>query len=415
MKFWARQPRPCLEVWPQALQSRDGQLELGVRLETRGRDPEQLWYQLPAEHEASLTDSLDPFVIGLLFVAMRREMDLHVHGQVSPSLLQNLEEYQAAWHCWHPERYQQIEIRADAEREDSPAPVESAAMMFSGGLDSCFTAWRHTQKLCGRRARRLEAAVMAHGFDIPLEEPEVFKRAAESSRRMAASIGLELIPVASNIRQFEDNWELTHGAGLASCLHLLRRRFPVGLIAASHVYNGLRFPWGSNPVTDTLLSSESLAIVYDGGEVSRRAKAREVAAWSEAMMHVRVCWEGEHKDRNCGQCLRCVGTAICFAVESQPIPASLPIPSLETAIGGLAGKQLHPVSITRLEELLEAARTARINLPWVAALDRCIRLQRAHPSMPPPKVNSRLRKAIRRLLPQMPNLKRAQPQPGRTS
>lgn len=415
MKPWARQSRPCLEVWPQAVQRRDGQIEASVRLESRGWGLEQLWYRLPAEHEVSLTDSLDPFVIGLVFVAMRRKADLRIHAPVSPSLLRNLEEFQAAWHCWHPERYQRIEIQADAEREDPSAPGDHAAMMFSGGLDSCFTAWRHTQKLCGRRARNLQAAVMAHGFDIPLDEPEVFQRAAENSRRMVASVGLELIPVASNIRQFEDNWELTHGAGLASCLHLLRRRFPVGLVAASHVYNGLRFPWGSNPVTDTLLASDSLTIVYDGGEVTRRAKAREVAAWSQAMTHVRVCWEGEHKDRNCGQCLRCVGTAICFAVENQPIPASLPLASLEVAIGGLDCKQLNPVSVTRLEELLDAARIAKINQPWVTALARCIQLQRARPTAPPPRITTKLRKAIRRLLPHSPNLKRAQPQPGRPS
>ena len=397
MKLWARQPRKCLDVWPQAIQRRDELLEVRVRLESRGQ--ELLWYRVPVAQENSLTDSVDPFVIGLLFVAMRRGVDLHVHGRVSPSLLRNLEEFQAAWHCWHPARYQHIEIQADTEREDPCAAGESAAMMFSGGLDSCFTAWRHTQKLCGRRGRNLVAAVMAHGFDIPVDEPEVFQRAAENSRRMAASVGLELIPVACNIRQFEDNWELTHGAGLASCLHLLRNRFSIGLVAASHVYNGLRFPWGSNPVTDRLLSSNSFSIVYDGGEVTRREKAREVAGWTEAMACVRVCWEGEHKDRNCGKCLRCVGTAICFAVEGKPIPISLPIASLEAAIGKLDSKVLNPVSVTRLEELLEAARTARIKLPWLAALERCIQLQRANSKAPSSRANSRLRKAIQRLYP----------------
>ena len=396
-----------MDVWPQAIQRHGDLVETRVRLEIQGRGQEILSYRLPAEHEASLTESADPFVIGLVFVAMRRGVDLHMHGTVSPSLLRNLEEFQAAWHCWYPERYQRIEIQADTEREELIAPGEVAAMMFSGGLDSCFTAWRHTQGLCGRRRRNLKSAVMAHGFDIPIDEHEVFERAAGNSRQLAASVGLELIPVTCNIRQFEDNWQMTHGTGLASCLHLLRKRFSVGLVAASHVYDRLRFPWGSNSVTDPLLSSASLAIVYDGGEVSRREKARAVAGWDEAMARLRICWEGEQKDRNCGKCLRCVGTAICFAAENKSLPTSIPISSLEAAIGGLNSKQLNPVAVTRLEELLEAARTAGIKLPWVMALEYCIQLQRTTPALPPSRITARLRKGIRRLLSGAPHRKDA--------
>ncbi|MFO1512446.1 MAG: hypothetical protein U1F83_05950 [Verrucomicrobiota bacterium] len=395
MKTSTTLQRRQMEVWPQAIKRRANVLEASVRLETRGVAGETLWYRLPAEHETSLPESLDPFVIGTLFVAMRRAMDLRVHGRVSPSLLRNLEEFQAAWHCWHPERYHRIEIRADTEREEESANNDRAVMMFSGGLDSCFTAWRHTQKLCGRRSQNLDAAVMVHGFDIPLEEPEVFRRAAENSRKLAESVGLELIPVACNFRQLGDDWEQEHGAGLASCLHLLCKRYATGLIAGSHVYNTLRFPWGSNPLTDGLLSSASLAIVYDGGDFSRREKAREVAAWHEAMARLRVCWEGEHKDRNCGKCLRCVGTAICFAVEGQPIPASLPVGPLQTAIQALGTTKLNPVAVARLEELLAVAKVTRINESWVIALEDCVRRQLGATETSWARLTRKLRQGIR--------------------
>ena len=47
--------------------------------------------------------------------------DLHVHAGVSPSLLRNLEEFQAAWACWRPGHYARIGISADAERETGEA------------------------------------------------------------------------------------------------------------------------------------------------------------------------------------------------------------------------------------------------------------------------------------------------------
>lgn len=349
---------------------------LSVRMEGGATAQDTLWYRLSAGQLPGAPESMDPFVIGTVFLAMSRGMDLRVHGKVSPSLLRHLEEFQAVWHRWEPARYRPVAIEADVEAEDSRTGNDAAAMMFSGGLDSCFTAWRHVRLGCGRRRQKLKAAVMAHGFDIPLDPPEVFERASENARRLTDSLGLELIPVACNIRQWEGDWEQTHGAALASCLHLLRRRFATGLIAGSHVYEALRFPWGSTPLTDVMFSTDSLSIVYDGGEFTRREKAREVAAWPEAMKRLRVCWEGEHKDRNCGRCLRCVGTAICFAVEQLPVPSSLPVGPLDEAIRMLDGKELKPVSVTRLEELLHDAKAAGIRQSWVAALHDCVHRHR---------------------------------------
>ena len=365
------------QVWPQSPVRQNGVLELSARIEMPEQDPEVLWFRVPEEHIGRVTESADPFLLGILFLAMRRKADLYVHGVVSPYLLRNLEEFQGAWNCWWPNRYRRIEIQAACEREEEIPPTDRTLMTFSGGLDSCFTAWRHRRGTSGRRRKRLEAALMVHGFDIPVGQPDVFHRAVEGSRKMTGSIGLDLIPMACNIRELgEDDWEQTHGAALACCQHLLRKHFSTGLIASSHVYSALRFPWGSNPLTDPLLSSANFTILYDGGEFSRREKARAIAGWAEAMGHLRVCWEGKSKDRNCGVCVRCVGTAICFAVEHQPLPASLSIRSLDEAIRRLESIPIKPVTITRLEELLTAAREAKIEKPWVTALDHCVKHHR---------------------------------------
>ncbi|BAP57501.1 hypothetical protein THII_3204 [Thioploca ingrica] len=48
---------------------------------------------------------------------------------------------------------------------------------FSGGVDSCFTVYRHHYGIGSRLQRHLTTAVMAHGLDIPLHQPEVFENA----------------------------------------------------------------------------------------------------------------------------------------------------------------------------------------------------------------------------------------------
>ncbi|WP_375515647.1 hypothetical protein [uncultured Nostoc sp.] len=142
-----------------------------------------------------------------------------------------------------------------------------AISAFSGGLDSCFTAFRHSRGKCGRSQRPLEAGLMVHGFDIPLFEQESFDRAVQKSKLTLASLGLELIPMATNFRDFKQNWEDTHGIAVASCLMLLQGGYSIGLIPSSDPYHAvdLSWGWGSNPLTDPLLSSSTFPIIHDGG------------------------------------------------------------------------------------------------------------------------------------------------------
>jgi len=149
-----------------------------------------LWYQVPNEDSSLLNSSLDPFVVGTIFRAMIQSTDFVVHGQVSPSLLQNLTEFQAAWTCWNPKRYKEIEIIAQVEQEQPQAQLSDRAIStFSGGVDSCFTVFRHRKGLCGRLRRNLQACLMVHGFDIPLDQKEVLNAQLKSLGKCSLAWG----------------------------------------------------------------------------------------------------------------------------------------------------------------------------------------------------------------------------------
>ena len=132
---------------------------------------------------------------------------VRVHGQVSPSLLRNLEQYLSAWSAWKPERYGVVEIVAETEREREAPPAPAQAICgFSGGVDSSFTAFRHARGVTTGRPEPLRAGLMVHGFDIPLDEPEMYDRAVAKARRQLDSVGLEVIPLETNLREFEVEW-----------------------------------------------------------------------------------------------------------------------------------------------------------------------------------------------------------------
>ncbi len=365
-------------------------------------DPESgrrdFWFRVPLEHFSSVTDLADPFVTATIFSAMRCEADLRIHGVVSRSLLRNLEEFQTAWHSWRPDHYHIVDVIPDQEVEGRTQTPGEAVIAFSGGLDSCFSVWRHTKGDCGRLKRPLKAALMVHGFDIPLHESDVFSIAAGNSRTIVQSVGLDFIPMACTFRELGDDWEDAHGAALASCLSLFSKRFSTGLIAGSHVYNALRFPWGSNPLTDPMLSSDSFSIVYDAAGASRLQKAKGVSEWQEAMRLLRVCWQGDHKDRNCGNCLRCIATALCFAAMGVHPPTCLGVPSLEEGIRVLQTLPVKPVAVARLEEILVAAKEVGIEATWVGALEACVHRKKAQNRRNPNTLRYKTLASIRRVL-----------------
>lgn len=333
----------------------------------------RIWYRVPADYRSCITPSGDPYALAMIFTAMRLPSDLHIHGTVSPSLLRNLEEFQSAWCCWRPERYHMVEIRADAEEERPLSSSPAAALtLFSGGVDSCFTAYSHRRDRCGRRAVDLRAGLMVLGFDFTLQQSNAYDRAAARAQTMLESIGMELIAMVTNIRDLAEPWWDFHGAAPASCLMLLQDGFGTGIIPSTEPYDALVLPWGSNPVTDWMMSSDSFRIVHHGAALSRTDKVNGIARWPEALEHVRVCMIGKENevDRNCGVCQKCVRTILNFRVLGVGLPASFEQDVTDDHIARLQVDD--PLHLAELQRILVFAKRRSLAASWVEALEVCL-------------------------------------------
>jgi len=363
--------RKALHIRPERWESNGDVVSRNATIEIPGVGRRRLYFEVPASLQHIVTDTADPFLLAALFTAMRRARRVHVHGRVSPSLLTHLRTFTRFWQTWHPRRYRTLDIRATDEAEDEGGSSNEAAILsFSGGLDSCFSAWHHAGPHAPPETPHLEAALMVHGFDIPIEEKAPFALAAENSRHLVENLGLTFLTAKTNVRDLDDDWEDAHGAALAACLHLVRRRFAAGWIAGSHSTSTLRFPWGSNPKTDPLLGTRAFPVAYDAVAFSRMDKARGLADWSEGMRRVRVCWQGKTRNANCCTCVRCLGTALCFAAEGVRLPESLlPTGGPDRVIEALGRQPITKTACTRLGEMALRARENGIDAPWVEALE----------------------------------------------
>jgi len=381
-------------LWPEEASRENDDLTLSAILERPDGTRRRLWYRLPMKFQEAVTKSCDPFVLGFIFTVMRTPSDLIVHGQVSPSLLRNLVEFQDVWAYWRPEKYRRIEITADVEREQPRAQSDEAILGFSGGADSSFTAWHHHSGHAGRLQRNLMAGVRLHGFDIPLEEPDVFKQAAENSRLMLASIGMDLIPVATNFRAMGGTWEDSFASGVASSLMLLQGRYNTGLIAAgNNRYSARALPWGSNPITDRLMSSDSFEIILDGSLLDKMEKIKQIQAWPEAGEYLRVCLDGRSAS-NCCRCEKCVKTILLFRILGLDQPECF---EHDLSNGDIWRLRLHSSGdVQDLGRLIGQAREASISASWVTALRFCIVINRLRLSQSQTALSRKLARRIYR-------------------
>lgn len=314
-----------------------GRLRLSARVAYDDGCVETLWFEVPEALADRVTERADPWLAGLLPLAVTRGETLRIEaGGIDGALLARVRELMRLWACWHP-GLAPVPIEAEVESAASAAPIDTVpgsgpgsgpgndgagddaageptaradAALFSGGIDSLYTV------LCDRKAlppgRRvvLRELLTVHGFDVPLARAAAFERLRARHERFADRLGLRSVAIATNLRATrfaEADWaRLAHGPALAASALVLAPGLRTVLIAASSGYRDLR-PWGSHPLVDPLLSTSGTRFVHDGAEVRRLDKLGRVCRSEAALSVLRVCWESE-TDQNCGRCLKCSRT-----------------------------------------------------------------------------------------------------------
>lgn len=273
----------------------------------------EIFFEMNGSKTLPEPSTLDGFLFGILAFAMRLGQDVHILGNITRTGLRNAYEFQDAWSAWKPQVYKKVSISADRIVEPMPDKDE-AITAFSGGIDSLFTALRHSKKLLGEASYPLKGkALLVHGFDVPLSEPAQFEALQKRTAPLREELGFELITIRTNLREINlQEWEDTFAAQLACCMHNYAHDCSYALIGSSEPYNHLIIPWGSSPVTDHLLSSSNFKIVHDGAGFSRTEKVELVAKYPNAAAVAKVCWEGKETYKNCGHCEKCVRTLINF-------------------------------------------------------------------------------------------------------
>ena len=308
-----------------------------------------------------------PYLLAFLVPAMIAGHPVHLTGPIDPGTAAGVAEWQEAMASLHPE-LRAVPITAPSRAEAPPPPGAGGLTAFSGGVDSSFTASR------GRRGGRpgphrradLTAGLMVHGFDINAAETATFGSAFARSQRMLGSFGMDAYALHTDVRRLEaatgcDWGHQVHGIWLAFALSCLEQWFARTVVPSSYPYDQPIPRWGSTAQTDPLLGSTSRPLWHDGAAFDKLDKVVALVDVPAAVNDLRVCWQGEELDRNCGRCFKCVTTQACFWIEGIASPPAFEVMATMDDVAAVAFNDAYKVRLGR-RMADRAARHGRTDL-----------------------------------------------------
>ncbi|MBK6805410.1 MAG: hypothetical protein IPG84_11395 [Betaproteobacteria bacterium] len=196
-----------------------------------GPAEETYWYDVPDAFASSISDSGNPWLAGLLPVAVALGEPLVLTLPVDPLLLDNAPEQMRVWQFWSPGR-KPVAIEADVlEATGWPGGAARTASFFSGGIDSFHTA------LVPRHVPVDDLLLVLGTFDLVSGHAASYERVEAKMQAAADAMGKVLVPVTTNQMRTRmaasDPKYLAGGSMLAAVALALERRYARVMTSAS--------------------------------------------------------------------------------------------------------------------------------------------------------------------------------------
>lgn len=278
-------------------------------------DGKPLWWLFPAG--IAVDRRAEPFLGVALLRAMSRHEDIVVDpaAPVSEDYRKSFEAVQRAFKQWNPGfRIAKIDASlADGTRHDG------VLCSFSSGVDSLHSFIEH--------ADEITHLLTLGGVDYVTGPRTDFVEVHAKTTDFATQTGKVPVVVDTNVREVCDaygiRWNYAHGAILCSlAVSLGFRRY---IIPGTYNYRDLK-PWGSHPLIDPLWSTRSTEVVHDAIDALRTDKTANIARHPAMLRHLQVCKHSQV--RNCGDCPKCVRTALTLyvlGIGESPVPCPDPV------------------------------------------------------------------------------------------
>ena len=269
-------------------------------------------------------DTYDAFVLVPLYLAMYHKQDLHIRGNISKKLYQNIKWYIPRILCDFSNDLAPINFIA----EGFTAPKSKGNLIGTGiscGVDSMSTIYDHFIKETDPDYKINALFLFNCGTHGDFEDPLTKKLFIERYKRnvnAADELGLPVHLVTSNLHAF------THKIGeqkvgyfaIYSCIFSLQNSifryytsngstYEEKKIFVSYNKNRDMAGFGDSYIVP-LIQTENLELIIDGCQYRRVDKLKNIADWEIAQKYLNVCVSHLPDASNCGHCPKCLRTLL---------------------------------------------------------------------------------------------------------
>jgi len=280
---------------------------------------EILWYKIPEKFkEYIVTENLDAFLIGILFLGLKTGQDIKLEGPVSARLYYTLNHYLIPVLCLANPKWKKIKLFEDGLNDTDLNIAKVAGTGLSCGVDSLATYYDHINDEGAYKIKYFTYFNVGSHGDLGGEfSRNIYLKRLKKIKGFGAKVNKEVIEIDSNLSEILLlNFQETHTLRSISCVLLLQKLFKTFYYASSVKFDNFKLDKiriaEYDLLTLQMLSTESVQFFSSATQFSRTEKIEIIAKQPDTYPFLDVCVNPELAEDtiNCSECHKCVRTIL---------------------------------------------------------------------------------------------------------
>ncbi|MDT8415694.1 MAG: hypothetical protein RQ735_09990 [Flavobacteriaceae bacterium] len=284
---------------------------------------QSLWYLFPREYKDDLvTERLDAFVVGLLFLALKTGNDIYVKGSLSARLHYTINQYLIPAICLGNPSFKKIKVESEILSHENLNIKRLSATGLSCGVDSFATYITHLDEESEYKISYFTYFnAGSHGDLGGANTRGIYHERLNRIEEFANHVNIPLITVDTNLSELlQLNFQQTHSLRNISCVLHLQKIFAHYYYASAYRLDHFRINLKDTSDSDILylflLSTESTTFFSSVSQYSRVERTLLIAKYPLTFRYLDVCTNPRETDQfiNCSVCYKCLRTQLTLDV-----------------------------------------------------------------------------------------------------
>lgn len=287
---------------------------------------EKLWYKFPVAFKQYLvTENLDAFLVGLLFLALKTGNDIELKAPISARLNYTLKHYLIPALCLANPKFKEIKIIANELNTTNLNTENVAGTGLSCGVDSFATYYDHINEIDSFKIKYFTFFNAGSHGDLGGEKTRsIFKQRFNAINQFAIGEGIETIPIDTNLNEIlKLNFQQSHSFRSISCILHLQKLFKNYYYASAYRID--HFKLNAKDTSDSdifnlkMLSTESISFFSSVSQFSRVERTLMISKHPKTYTFLDVCTNPSINKRhiNCSICYKCLRTQLTLDIDGE--------------------------------------------------------------------------------------------------